>query len=863
MKFHINKAKLSAIILSILMVTSIAMITTSVQPVQGQLAASQPVSGPLPAGVTPDISVPTLLFLSFRPSTIGVNQELLVNVWTNPALASNNRYFPDAFIITLTKPDGTKDVIKMDSEAATGAAWFSYYPNQVGNWTIKFDFLGTYFPAGQYYNGYVVTNSSGNLYGSAYYQPASTKEQALTVQQDFVASWPPTALPTDYWSYPIAMENRDWWPILGNYPATGYQGGGPMWDALYPNTNPCWSNIYNFIPWVQGPNSAHIVWKQQRGIAGIIGGPAGQEGLTSDPGNPSVVYAGRCYQTMTVQNNGVPTSCAVCYDLRTGTQYYAIPIAQGGVTPAYISYVDPVATTSGSPGEVGSVLAASSWTIELLTISSGYLIKVNPWTGAITGNYSISPLTTGTFYNQMGGGYVLSIQTIGTGASTHYQLINWTTRGTSTTLAARIISNTTYAMSSLPSFIDYSTGLGASVAEVMPYGLSARYGAIVLIYDLKTGTLLHNITTGSEAILYSLGGSGPADHGKFAFWTQHGNIMCYDMRTGRLAWAGEQTEYPWASSGFGAYNIQSAYGMIFYSTYAGVYAFNWTNGKIVWQYKSPSYANFESPYIENGTEIYPFRSNNVIADGKIYCWNVEHTESTPYARGWGVYCINVTTGEEIWKVSIDGDSGVGAIANGYMTFAANRDGTMYVFGKGQSATTVTTSPAVTTNGQTVLIQGTVLDQSPAQVGTPCVSKDSMQTQMEYIHKQHPIDGIWHNLTMTGVPVMLTAIGSDGTVIDIGTTTTSAYYGTFSEAWTPPKADTYQIIATFTGDDSYGSSNAATAVVIGPAPATPTPVVTSAPINAATTTDLMTYIVGVGIAIIIAIAIVGILILRKH
>ena len=103
-------------------------------------------------------------------------------------------------------------------------------------------------------------------------------------------------------------------------------------------------------------------------------------------------------------------------------------------------------------------------------------------------------------------------------------------------------------------------------------------------------------------------------------------------------------------------------------------------------------------------------------------------------------------------------------------------------------------------------------------------------------------GLWHNETITGVPVTLTAIGSDGTVIDIGTTTTNGYYGTFGKAWTPPKKDTYTIIATFAGDDSYGSSGAATAVTVGPAPATPTPVVTAAPINAATTNDLMTYMV---------------------
>jgi len=106
---------------------------------------------------------------------------------------------------------------------------------------------------------------------------------------------------------------------------------------------------------------------------------------------------------------------------------------------------------------------------------------------------------------------------------------------------------------------------------------------------------------------------------------------------------------------------------------------------------------------------------------------------------------------------------------------------------------------------------------------------------------------------------------DGDVIDIGKTTTNGYYGTFTLAWTPPKEGTYQIIASFVGDESYSSSAASTGIVIGPAPtATPTVAPTSTPAsNLATTTDLMTYIVAVGIAIIIAIAIVGILILRKH
>jgi len=137
----------------------------------------------------------------------------------------------------------------------------------------------------------------------------------------------------------------------------------------------------------------------------------------------------------------------------------------------------------------------------------------------------------------------------------------------------------------------------------------------------------------------------------------------------------------------------------------------------------------------------------------------------------------------------------GAVADGYLTAANQDDGYMYVFGIGKSSTTVSAPTTEVVQGSSVLIQGTVLDQSPAQPGTPCVSKDSMTTQMEYLHIQQPIDGIWHNVTMTGVPVTLTAIGSDGSVTDIGTVTSNAYYGTFSATWTPPTQGTYTIIAT--------------------------------------------------------------------
>jgi hypothetical protein len=188
------------------------------------------------------------------------------------------------------------------------------------------------------------------------------------------------------------------------------------------------------------------------------------------------------------------------------------------------------------------------------------------------------------------------------------------------------------------------------------------------------------------------------------------------------------------------------------------------------------------------------------------------------------------------------------------------DGFTYVFGKGKSATTVTAPNVVMPKGNGIVIQGTVLDLSPAQPNTPCVSKESMALQMEHIHNQMPIDGIWHNETLTGVPVSLIALDANGTVFDIGKVATNGYYGTFGAEWTPPNEGTYQIIASFDGDDSYVSSAAATTISVGPEPATPQIPEATPP------TDLTPLYYGLAagiVAVIIAIAVATLLILRKH
>jgi len=244
------------------------------------------------------------------------------------------------------------------------------------------------------------------------------------------------------------------------------------------------------------------------------------------------------------------------------------------------------------------------------------------------------------------------------------------------------------------------------------------------------------------------------------------------------------------------------------------------------------------------------------ADGKIYTINTEHTPTQPITRGWQVDCINATTVEGIFKTMMTGN--MGAITDGYFAISESYTGTLYVLGKGKSQTTVTAPDTSVPQGTALVIKGSVVDLSPAQPGTPCVSKESMATQMEHIHKQMPIDGLWRNEKITGVPVSLTAIGADGSVIDIGTITTNGYYGTFGKEWTPPAKGTYEIIASFAGDGSYGSSAASTTISVGPAPVTQTPDTGQEVVIP----DYTWTIIGTGIAVIVAVAI-AVLLLKKR
>jgi len=341
-----------------------------------------------------------------------------------------------------------------------------------------------------------------------------------------------------------------------------------------------------------------------------------------------------------------------------------------------------------------------------------------------------------------------------------------------------------------------------------------------------------------------------ADHGKLAVRFENGRIYCWDLSSGQKLWTSEVSSWPWGV--FGSYGISSYGGNIIVGQYDGVAAYNWNTGKVAWLYQAPAPYPYESNYEGN----YPFFAGSPwIADGKVHYCNTEHTPTQPITRGWKLHCINATTGEGIWNITLGQSMGTPvSIADGYLAASNSYDGYMYVFGKGKSATTVTAPDTAITLGDSIVIRGTVTDQTPAQLGTACVSDESMSAWMEYLHMQKPMP-----TNVIGVPVILDVLDSNGNYRTIDTVTTDAS-GTFSCMWEPDIPGKYTLIATFAGSESYGSSWAETAFGVVEEPAA-TPEPTPKPASAA---EL--YFVPATAGIIVAIAVVGVLLmlmLRKR
>ena len=359
-----------------------------------------------------------------------------------------------------------------------------------------------------------------------------------------------------------------------------------------------------------------------------------------------------------------------------------------------------------------------------------------------------------------------------------------------------------------------------------------KNNATVLNIDI----LVQGVSTSSSGPMIMLD-SGSNDH------------VAYDVKTGQEIWRASRGELPWSQ--VPAYTYVYHNGTLFTGSYDGyVRAYSTNDGKLKWT------SDFAGTNTESVVGTYPFNGRSIGADGILYYSSSTEYQLMPRTRFQHLIAIDEITGKYLWTLPI----GIAprALAEGYLLGEDIDNGIQYVIGKGKTSMTVTAPDAGIELGRSVMITGTVMDQSPGKLNTPAVSDSDMSEWMNYLYGQNAT--LLNNPPSPhGVPVTISVIDANGNEREIGKTTTNSN-GFFKLNWTPDIQGEYIVYASFAGSESYWSSSALAAFAIE------APHATQVPENQGQSAADMYFVpavAGIIVSIFIVGAILAILLLRKR
>jgi hypothetical protein len=838
-----NKNKNAFFSLSLILLLATTLMMTFAQPASGQAGVPQPEK--------------TAGYITVAPTLIGVGQTLTCNAWVFPLPTTYNYgpYFNGFYGVTVTfiKPDGTKDTfMPTDGTGAyvpgqmqsLGALFFFYKPSMAGNWSVSWT-----MPAQN------ITDSSGTVL----YTGCTSNTAHFTVQTDPVLAgllngYPWAELPNSnvYWSYPINANNREWGQISGEW--TGL-------TSTMANINS--PTQLRWQPYGPGPSTPHIVWDQPFKSGGLIGGAYGS--FSYGPQGSAAIMGGSAslvnfaYITQGKVFVNVPGTLPVggvvgqfrCYDLATGQVLYT---ANGSVTG--------VIHVPGNALMQNTNAAAQNQSAVILESSFG-----SDYTSYLYGTQG----SNWNYYDPLTGTLVITFVN-----ATSSRPIDGTVlafgAGTITGQTGRYVyrwNMTSVANNNWPTGITWKVPLPTTLTGAYPslFAVSPDLSAVVLRgnnqywgYNADTGAKLWNIT-----IPYAITSNEAVPLGQvndFIVWDATAATWhCYSETTGTELWETPSVaSSPWATTWTVYYCETNDLNNLYIPTPDGtVRAFSLTDGHLVWQ-------STAIPTTEHTENVIPLVTPGTILMGGylyVYAGYSLGYQINPVPRFSELLCINATTGDIAW--TLNGAQIPNAAANGVIIATSIFDGNLYAIGKGTTSTTVMAQQQV---GGSVLIQGSVFDNSPASYtadvtakfpnGVPAISDANMSVWMDYLHMQNST--LLNNPPQcTGVPVTLTAMDPNGNTITIGTTTSDAS-GTFGYQWNPTTPGLYKIFASFTGSDSYYQSFAETRATVASATSSAAPTSATQPIIA--NSDIVTYLVIAVVAIIIAIAINIVITLRK-
>ncbi len=791
------------------------------------------------------VEIETRLFISAVPNPVGVGQKISIMWWLaipNPVAGTT---WENAKV-TITKPDGKVETFGPLTSDINGGAYVGYVPDIAGNYTIQASFAGQW------------VNTTGSNGYNRWYVPLESKKLTVTVQTDPISVEPELPMPTEYWTRPINAENREWYKIAGNW----LMGKGDK-DAIAFEGSGSWQKYST------GPNTGHILWTKELlpgGIAGEAGyGIAYYGGLNYEANfRPPIIMNGILYyETAQPPRYGINA-----VDMRTGeTLWYRNYSYGDGFNALKMGQILDYETLNqhGTLAYLWFVVGSTwymhdaftgNFIVALSGVPNGYIQR-----GPI-GEILIYTVNNAQGWVQMWNSSAV-YQLYGANTTSNYSYYTWrperfqgqTINGTTGVQWRVNVSSVPGAGNSIQ-WLDENLGVLVTTNQVQrpadPWPTFVHAG-----YSTKTGQLLWTANrTNIGDMKYPV--YVKTYTGLYALpYREAKQWIVWDMQTGQEKWRLDNPEDDWGIFDVGAGFVND---LFLTAGFAGILtAYNMTTGKKQWEFYSGD-AGFDTTY---GT--WGFYGSIIMADGKIYIAHNEHSPDQPLWRGMKMWAIDEVTGKGIWNISgayQGGRNAMGALADGILVSHNAMDNRIYAFGKGPSATTVTASPKVSTQGSSILIEGTVLDIAAGTKGSeqsarfpygvPAISDKYQTPWMEYVYMQRP-----KPTDATGVDVTLKVLDPNGNIYEIGIATSDSS-GTYSFLWEPPVPGKYTLTATFAGTESYWPSYTQTAFGVSETPQTSPieqPQVKLPPIEI--------YVVGTGVAIILAIAIAAILIIKKR
>ena len=788
-------------------------------------------------------------YIGAIPNPVGVNQQVLLHV----GITDSTQTTADGFTgltITVTDPEGNEEILGPFRTDSTGGTGTVYTPTMAGTYELVTNFPAQWYNYTGFYYGMPVNSAT-------YYEEGHSDVLELIVEDVQVEYYPASNLPNEYWTRPIDSQLREWNTIAGNW-------------LMSP------ANLY--APYNDdAPNTVHILWRNQLTTGGLVGGELGDHSFETGDAyegywSNSVVVAGKLYYNK--YKSGYPVQEVVAVDLHTGEEIWCKTLGNNeqvafGQTFFWSSYnyhgtFDYIWTLDSAPGMMG--LSATNWH------------AYDPTNGELV--YSMENVPGG--FLEVGPNGEFLIYTVNKNAG-------WMTMWNST----HVVSDAGSWMAGFSGagFGTYDATAGYEWNVTIPTDLVGTAQAVVgdRIIGVDVGSLFVQDSDGTPIEMWGLdlseGNEGevifdttwtPAAGGNLSFlWSaasfedgvyvisakESRTHYAFDIDNGDLLWSTDPQYYMdmWVENAFINLGVNIAYNKLFSTGYGGtVYCYDITDGSLLWTYDA----------VDTYSEILWGNSwpldTLFFTDNKIYIAHSEHSPLDPKARGAPFICLEVETGDEVFRV--DGIvrstvwGGDAVIGDSIIASMNTYDQQIYAFGKGASATSVEIQNNVVSLGSSALITGTVMDVSPGTNeaglsirfpdGVAAISDDNMGEWMKYVYQQaaRPADAV-------GVSVKIEAITPNMDCTYIGTATSDSY-GNFALAFEPEMEGIYTIVATFEGSEGYYGSSKTTYLNVDPAPAVSAPI-DNEPVDTTEPTTEAPFIT-TEIAIIAAVAVAAVI-----